>query len=346
MHPILKNIRTRLCTGEGGVGETGDHLVFPDGASGAGIATAPHHDHETRAQVLDDKLPPARVEREDVFRSPARRRAEERDLRYHSGKAVRMAGVQKIGPEDFAPDAPGSSRAARLIEAAELRRNAQHTDSLERWAYDAFVNSCRVFLLRGHTGLGMMYLHDFIQTFLAAPPSHALTAQWLTLQHHIESAPLRRAFSLLNEKAADGRPTQQWLVDLVAVLNLILREGGMTLQERLAAISTTCNQLSLHFAKRACQGGYPTADKLSKTNTYFRRTITSILALCEALGRYQTTPVTPRPRKRARQELEDSDASYLFSLERALEEPESDEEDDEDDGYAEGPDGAAYDDDR
>lgn len=260
----------------------------------------------------------------DLFRDGEARMAEERDLAYKAGKALKVDMNKVLHPADFSPDMPASSPADRHMQAADLKRNATHTDNLEEWAHDTFMVTCRQLLRQHSTKLGVIYLSDFLHSYVDSPPKHELAVQMAAIQQHTQNPVLRRALQRAGEKNEKGEPTQQWLLDLVRVIEMIVEEER-NLSSQLAALNVTCNRLALHFAKKAAGGHYPSADKLAKTSMYFRRVICGLLALAQAIGCYErnTTPRLPLPK--SKREVEDSDESYMFSLRTALEGPDSEE---------------------
>lgn len=295
-----------------------------------GIAQKGDDAFETRAQMSRDKrnshveAPKAK----DIFRDSEPAMAEERDLKYHAGNAIELDRNKCLRPADFSPDFPGSNAALRHAEAAELQRDAVHTRSLEKWAHDSFMAHARVLLCKQSTRLGMLYISDFLQMYVTSPPRHELAMQMVAIQQHVDSPPLRRILKEITKQNANGGLSNKWFIDLVEVMQMVLEEES-SISTQLSALGVVCNRMSLHFAKRACGGHYPTADKLAKTSVYFRRVIMSLLSLADKLGCYERNSVSRRPKRKADKDVEVGDETYMFSLKSALEEPESDEEDDE-----------------
>ncbi|QEJ80728.1 52K protein [Psittacine adenovirus 3] len=318
MHPIMRNMRA------GHEYADGEEMPAP---SNCGIAVRSDEELQARKEQRADhagaSAGPKRPK--DVFRDAEPRMAEERDLAYKAGKAVTVDMSKVLCPEDFSPDMPGSSPAERHIQAAELKRNATHTDNLEEWAHDTFMMTCRQLLRQHSTRLGVIYLSDFLHSYVDSPPKHELAVQMAAIQQHTQNAVLRRALQRAGEKNEKGESTQKWFLDLIRVIEMIVEEERHV-GAQLAALNVTCNRLALHFAKKAAGGHYPSADKLAKTSIYFRRVICGVLALAQAIGCYErnTTPRLPLPK--CKREVEDSDESYMFSLRTALEGPETEEE--------------------
>lgn len=295
-----------------------------------GIAQKGDDAFATRTQMRRDKrnsnVEPPKAK--DLFRDAEPRMAEERDLKYNAGNAIELDRNKCLTPNDFAPDFPGSNAALRHAEAAELQRDAVHTRSLEKWAHDSFMAHARVLLCKQSTRLGMLYISDFLQMYVNSPPRHELAMQMVAIQQHVDSPPLRRILNDLTKQNQNGSLSNQWFIDLVEVLQMILEEES-SISTQLSAIGVVCNRMSLHFAKKASGGHYPTADKLAKTSVYFRRIIMSMLTLADKLGCYERNSVSRRPKRKTDKDIEDGDETYMFSLKSALEEPESDEEDDD-----------------
>lgn len=250
---------------------------------------------------------------------------EERDLAYHAGNAVKLDRERCFTPRDFEPDLPASNAALRHTMVADLQRDATHTRSLEKWAHDSFMAECRVLLTKHSTRLGMLYLSDFLHMFVGAPPRHELAMQMVALQQHADSAPLRRILRDVTKREGE-QLVNQWFLDLVEVIQMVMDEESR-ISTQLSAIGVVCNRMSLHFAKKACGGHYPTADKLAKTSMYFRRIILATLTLADKIGCYERNTVQRRGKRKADSRVEESDETYMFSLKHALEERESDEED-------------------
>ncbi|AGS11268.1 52K protein [Duck adenovirus 1] len=317
MHPIMKTVRTAVANEE----QDGTQCPID-----CGIANKGDGAFSMRKQQRDDRVPVSAAPPVDVFRSPSPKMSEERDLMYHSGNAIDIDTNRKLEVKDFSPDIPGSSAANRHIQAAELYRNAKYTKDVETWAHDTFIATCRQLLRRPAVPLGLLYLTDFLHNYVQHPPRHELAIQFVAIQQHVENSVLRRLLSRISEKNDKGQLTQQWFMDLVQVLEMIVEEET-SVSTQLSAICVACNRLALHFAKKASGGHYPTADKLAKTNVYFRRIITAVLALADSLGCYERNTVPRQPLKRSKRMVESGDDTYMFSLRNALEGPETDDED-------------------
>ncbi|QJR83090.1 52K [Bearded dragon adenovirus 1] len=321
-HPLLKNLR-RSPEGQAEAEDPEEPVAAGTSSSSCGIA-APRSAVEARVRFREDgKAPKARLPQVDLFRDPEPYMEEERDLRY------RASGCLNLPPEvmtevDFQPDEVGN-RAIRQLEAAKLKRSGEFTRDAEKWQHDLFQSSVRQLLLRHNTPMGMLYLSDFFNTFVDAPPSHALSMQHLTILNHVTEPTLYRALKEIDAKTKGGRLKKEWLLHLLEVLHMIFKEER-TVSGRLTALMTACNEIALAFAKKACGGRYPSTDKFSKTLTYFRRLVVAILALAESIGCYAVNYAPPRAPKKAKLEVEPSDSSYMLRLEGALEAPESDEE--------------------
>lgn len=327
MHPILKNIRSTVEHATPAMPERADHPTnATNSMTACGIATKHEEADILRYKQKDDRLPGAKVPVVDVFRDKTNHYMDgERHLRYHAANDIVIDADRKLDVDDFRPDFLGSNEAQRHMQAAEIKRNGNYTQDLEQWAFDNFVEHARQLIIRPHTSLGLLYLSDFIDTFLDHNPTHDLVSQMILLQNHTREPTLRRAFSKITEKDRQGRYIYQWLLDLITVLDMIFRDEH-TDRERLTAILTAINHIALHFAKKASGGHYPSADKLAKTHTYFKRLVLAILALAETIGSYTRNPSAVRPIKRAHALDENDDESYMFSLKGALECPEEEEE--------------------
>lgn len=316
MHPIMKSMRSSIEKGE------------PDVTLDCGIAQKGDDAFEARAQMARDKSNATSLPQpKDLFRDPEPKMSEERDLMYNAGNVLALDTNRRLRPEDFVPDMPGSNAALRHMQAAELHRDAKHTRSLEQWAHDSFMAHSRLLLAKHSTKLGMLYLSDFLHMYVTSPPRHELAMQMVAIQQHTDSAPLRRILKNITSKNQSGELANQWFIDLLEVMQLIVEEES-SLSTQLAAMGVVCNRMALHFAKRACGGRYPTADKLAKTSVYFRRIMMALLVLSDKLGCYERNTVPRKSRRRADRYVEEDDASYMFSLKSALEDPESDENDD------------------
>ncbi|UJZ92506.1 52K protein [Barthadenovirus sternae] len=319
MHPIMKNIRSTVSNCEG----DGSQRIID-----CGIANKGDEIFELRQQQRDDKnttnstLPEA----VDIFRDPEPKMSEERDLVFKSGLSLDVDKGRKLEPNDFKPDVIGSNSALRHMQAAEMHRNSSHTADLEIYAHDMFMITVRQLLKHPSTKLGLLYLCDFLDNYVNSKPTHELAVQMVTLQHHIDSPVLRRIFSKINCRDDKGNLTQQWILNLINVIQMIVEEE-MSVSSQLCGIGVACNKLALHFAKKASGGHYPTADKLAKTSTYFRRIIVAILNLAKSIGCYERNTTPRLPLKKSHREVETGDDAYMFSLTTALEGPESDEED-------------------
>nr|WMQ77645.1 52KDa [Zoothera dauma adenovirus] len=316
MHPIVKNVSSAL----------NDKDVERQRVVDCGIANKRDEDFRLRKQQRDDRITSSPPEPVNIFSDSEPKMAEERDLLYKSGNDIEIDTSRQLTAEDFKPDLPGSSVASRHMDAAELYRNAKHTASVERWAHDSFMITCRQLLKRPSTRLGILYLCDFLHSYVENPPRHELAVQMVAIQQHVENGYLRRTLNSIGEKNENGDLKQGWLLELIRVLQLIMEEESK-LSNQLAALSVCCNKLSLHFCKKACGGRYPTSDKLSKTNVFFRRLIIAILVLSDKLGCYERNIVPREPKRKVMREIETSDDVYMLNLKNALEGPESDEDD-------------------
>lgn len=319
MHPILQNLRSS-------VESPGD--IKNDHIHSVGIASRNDDEANLRRAQRDDNLPSAQVPVVDIFRDPGPKMAEERDLTFKASKSIHLDTDKKLKTEMFEPDLPGTSEAQRHIEASEILRNGQYTRSLEQWSHDNFIKNAKYLLLRSGISLGVTYLDDFLQTYIDNPLSTELVAQLVNLQLHCDEPVLKRVLGDISKRDSHGKFLNQWLVDLISCIYMIIRDE-QTISQRLSAILTCSNHLALYFAKKASGGFYPTADKLAKTHTYFRRIILAILRLAENVGSYKRNCVPPQPFKKSKVEVEPSDESYMFSLRGALEQPDSEEEEDE-----------------
>lgn len=334
MHPILKNIRSTVEHASSALTEppkqdTGYLNLAgssPDNLVACGIASAGDSHDLMRYKQREDRLPSASVPVVDLFRDKTHQyKEDERHLQYHAGASMELDKSRLLDVDDFRPDFQGTNVAQRHMQAAEVKRNSNHTRDLEEWAFDAFVDHARQLVLRPQTALGVLYLHDFISTFLEHPPTHELVMQLLTLQNHTSDPTLKRNLSKIIDRSANGDLVYQWLIDLIAVIHMIFRDE-QTVRERLTALLTTVNHISLHFAKKASGGRYPSSDKLAKTHTYFKRIVLAILSLADSIGCYGRNPGSLKHPKRAHIMPETSDESYMFSLKGALESPDTDEE--------------------
>lgn len=298
----------------------------PDNLVACGIASVGDSHDLLRHKQRQDRLPAASVPVVDLFRDKSRSYMEdERHLHYHAGNEIELDKNRLLDVDDFRPDYDGTNAAQRHMQAAEIKRNSNHTRDLEEWAFDAFVDHARQLVMRHQTGLGILYLHDFISTFLDHPPSHELLMQLFTLQNHTRDPTLKRCLSKISERTSNGELVYQWLVDLIAVIHMIFRDE-QSVRERLTALLTTVNHISLHFAKKAVGGRYPSSDKLAKTHTYFKRIVLALLSLADSIGCYSRNSTPPRYQKRMHIMPETSDESYMFSLKGALESPDTDED--------------------
>lgn len=282
---------------------------------------------KARKRTRIESVPTSAPEPKNVFTDAMGTKTEEsRDLEYKSGLAMNLDNDRVLESRDFAPDMKGSNPAMRRMEACDLKRNAVYTYDTETWAHDQFMESCRQLLAKPSVELGIVYFGDFVRNYVDRPPNHQLAVQMVLLQQHADPC-LRRILSALKSTASENKPhASDWFVDLVGVLEMVV-EDERTPKARAAAACVIVNKLSLHFAKKACGGNYPTADKLSKTNIYFKRLVVSCLKLADRIGCYDRD-ITARPRRptKSRRLLEPTDAEYLFNLESALEGSESDED--------------------
>lgn len=313
----MRNIRSSVATGD---------TDGPSQTIDSGIATKADEAFQLRKQQREERLNTSLPPATDIFRDDNPKMAEERDLLFNSGKVMKVDSKRVLEPKDFVPDMVGSNAAQRHMQAAEIKRNASHTMDLEMWSHDTFINTCRQLLVKPSTKLGLLYLSDFIHNYLDHPPKHELAVQMVAIQQHVQSGSLRRLLVRIADKNSNGDLVNGWLVDLIDVLEMIVEEEH-SLKGQLSAIGVTCNKLSLHFAKKACGGHYPTADKLAKTGMYFKRIIVQVLVLADSLGCYERNTVARLPVKKSKREIETGDDTYMFSLKSALEGPDSDEED-------------------
>lgn len=328
MHPILKNIRStvELSSPSTSTSHRQDYDTQDIGMVSCGIASKSEETDVLRTKQREERLPQAQIPVVDLFRDNSRPYMEdERDLRYNSAASLDIDSDKKLDVTDFRPDLMGSNKGQRHLEASELKRNGTHTRDLEQWAFDEFVSHAYQLILRPQTSLGLLYLADFVDTFVSQPPSHAMYSQMVLLLNHTQEHTLKRALGRITEKDEKGHLLYQWLIDLINVLDMIFRDEH-TSRERLTALLTTTNHLALYFSKKASGGHYPSADKLAKTHTYFKRLVLSILALAESLGCYSRNTVPHRPLKQAHTFPETTDESYMFSLKGALEATHSDDE--------------------
>ncbi|QOJ53942.1 52K protein [Barthadenovirus mellis] len=316
VHPALQSVRNFAASLESRDAEDGeDSFRAPGGDRAYGLAAGSREEgaqFRKQSRVEECAVPPPAPK--DVFREPLVRPDGHRDLQYKAGNAMVLDEKRALTVSDFEPDVPGSNPAMRRMEAADLKRNAVYTKDLEAWAHDYFLDSCRQYLCKVSVDLGLVYLSDFLKNYAAQAPSHALATQMVLLQQHADSC-LRRVLSSVGNSTSKGA----WFVDLVGVLELIVEEER-TPAARASAIGVAVNKLALHFAKKACGGHYPTADKLAKTGVYFRRVIAETLALADRIGCYDRYYSALRPVAPARVRPEQDDASYLFSLRTALDE--------------------------
>ncbi|ABA47238.1 52K [Snake adenovirus 1] len=318
MHPILKNIRSQ--PDQGRAEEHNPELH-------CGIAGTGGLEEQLRSKQREDRFHKACPPAVDLNRDDTQLYGEgERDLRLKSSACVQLDRTP-VTPEDFVPDDMGS-RAIRQMEAAKLVRNGQHTRDVERWQHDTYCSHLTQLLVRPLTSLGVMYLADFLNTFVELPPNHTLTMQLVTIINHTSEPTLRRLLKDIGEKDAEGHLKNEWLLQLLSIIEMIFKDEPSE-RARLTALLTVTNEVALNFSKKASGGNYPTTDRLSKTLTYFRRMIVALLALAESLGCYTNNYCARKPEKRCRTQVEPSDESYMFSLKGALEAPESDEEEEE-----------------
>ncbi|QEJ80753.1 52K protein [Amniota adenovirus 1] len=294
------------------------------------VADASSESFKARKQSRIESIPHSAPEPKNVFADDVGRKPDEtRDLEYKSGLAMRVDTNRVLKEEDFKPDINGSNAAMRRMEACDIKRNAVHTKDAEMWLHDQFMESCKQLLSRPSVELGIVYLGDFIRNYVDRPPNHQLAVQMVLLQQHADPCLKRILDSIKPPSEGSSNNASEWFVDLVGVLEMVVEEER-TAESRASAACVIVNKLSLYFAKKASGGSYPTADKLSKTNIYFKRVIISCLKLADRIGCYDRD-ITARPKRvsRSRRILEPTDAEYLFNLESALEGSESDEDSDE-----------------
>lgn len=332
MHPILKHIRSspdpRQQSG-GGVSGGEDSGGACAAEVHCGIASTGGREDQQRAKQREDRQPKPGVPATDLFRDDKNVYGDgERDLQYRASRCVELDRAP-VRVEDFAPDVAGS-RASRQMEAAKLVRNGNHTRDVERWQHDSFVSHVNQLLLRPFTSLGVLYLSDFLNTYVDLPPNHSLSMQLVAIINHTNEPTLRRLLQNIGERDAEGRLKNDWLVQLLNIVEMIFKDERAN-EKRMTALLTVANELALNFAKKAGGGQFPTTDRLSKTLTYFRRIILSVLALADSLGCYTNNCCARKPEKRCKTTAEQGDESYMFSLKGALEAPDSDEEEEEED---------------
>lgn len=326
MHPILKNIRSTV--EHSSPAPSGPSQRTEADMVSCGIASSGDDSDILRHKQREDRIPPSSVPVVDVFRDNSKRyMQDERHLQYHAGHAMDLDKNRILDVDDFIPDFAGTNEGQRRLQASEIYRNSKHTQDLEQWAFDTFVDHVRQLILRPETALGLLYLNDFLDTFVDKQPSHALIMQMITLQNHTHDPTLRRSLGKITDKTPKGSYVYQWLLDLISVLDMIFRDEH-SVRERITAILTAINHISLHFAKKASGGHYPSSDKLAKTHAYFKRIVLAILSLSDSIGCYGGTVTPVRAPKRCHSQLENSDETYMFSLKGALESPDSDEETD------------------
>lgn len=317
MHPILKNIRSAP--------DQENPEDFKENRDlHCGIATKGGLEEHLRCKQREDRLPKPAPPLLDLHRDDSNLYGEgERDMQFKASAHVQLDD-RPVSYQDFAPDEMGN-RAMRQMEAAKLVRNGNHTRDVEQWQFDSFKNHLCNLLRRPFTPLGMLYLSDFLNTYVELPPNHSMAMQLVTILNHTGDGVLRRLLKEIGEKNADGGLKNEWLLQVISIMEMIFKDERQE-KERLTALLTVANELALKFAKKASGGQFPTTDRLSKTLTYFRRIILAILALAESIGCYTNNYCARRPEKRCKVETEPSDESYMFSLKGALENPDSDEE--------------------
>lgn len=289
------------------------------------VAGSTTDDFVARKKCRLEAMPTEPVRPVDVFRDGGVKPDERRDLEYKSGNMMTLDTERVLTPRDFEPDVTGSNSAMRRMEAAEIKRNAVNTKDLEAWAHDYFMDTCFQLISRVSVELGIVYLSDFVRNYVDRPPSHALATQMVLLQQHADSC-LRKILGSLGSDPTSGKTTGAWYVDLVGVIELIIEEER-TPASRVSALGVAVNRLALHFAKKACGGTYPTADKLAKTGVYFRRVIAETLVLADRISCYDKYYSNVKPVSKVRAVQEQDEASYLFSLRSALDSTDSDTED-------------------
>ncbi|AAA84973.1 52K [Ovine adenovirus 7] len=329
MHPILQNLRSSL--------ETPDLSSNSPGTSNknekdefepaVGISSKPSDEFNMRRSQRDDNLPKSQIPVVDILHDKNPKMAEERDLMYKSSACIKLDDSKQLKTDMFRPDFAGTSPAQRHIEAAELKRNGSYTRSLEQWTHDSFISHVKQLLSRPFISLGITYLDDFLQTYLDHTESSSLNFQLFTLINHCSENTLKRILKHISKKNEKNQYVNQWLIDLITCIYLIIRDE-QNVTEQVNALLVTSNHLALHFAKKATGGFYPTADKLAKTHIFFKRIILGILSLAESIGCYTVNPYCKNPLKKSKVEVEPSDEMYMFSLKGALEHPDSDEDED------------------
>lgn len=326
MHPAIKAVSSFSTSDSSSIGT--DHVSGHESAFGVASDSC-SESFRARKQARYDSIPACAPEPQNLFSSGRGNMPEEqRDLEYKSGLSMNIDKDRVLTHEDFKPDMKGYNSAIRRMEACDIKRNASHTRDVETWAHDHFMESCKQLFGRPSVELGIVYFGDFVRNYVDRPPNHQLAVQMVLLQQHADPC-LKRVLSSIKPADDNGKFAWGWFVDLVGVLELVVEEER-TAESRTSAAAVIVNKLSLHFAKMASGGNYPTADKLSKTNIYFKRLVVSCLKLADRIGCYdRDLTAHPKPVAKSRRSLEPTDAEYLFSLESALEGAESDEDSEE-----------------
>ncbi|QXX30950.1 p52K [Psittacine adenovirus 2] len=172
-----------------------------------------------------------------------------RDLKYYSGKNVRLDENKKLMPKDFSEDYPCFSKAENHIKAAQLKRDADYTESFEVSAQDADNNFYRTVLLRPETIFGLYYFEHVINNLMKEPSNVGLMRRLCVLAFEWEG----RLKSFIGELNEDRHA---WLRDLIILMAAICRSCS-TVEEQIAAINTSLVEMALNFSSAA--GIFPSA---------------------------------------------------------------------------------------
>lgn len=211
---------------------------FQSDSSGDGTPT------ESPLQAYTDQMDKeeSKVPQNNLFRD-GNMNEHLRDLKYYSGKSINLDENKKLTPSDFREDFPCYSKGENHIRAAQLKRDADFTESYEVSHQDTDNNFYRMILLRSETLFGLYYVEHLLKSLLKEPTNVTLMRRLCALA--VEWTGRLKGF--ITELTDDRHG---WLRDLIILLAAICRSCS-TVEEQLAAINVSLVEMALEFSTAA-----------------------------------------------------------------------------------------------
>ena len=310
MHPVLRHMKPPASALE----SLGADDASPLREEGEGLARlSPQPETHPRVQLKKD-AGEAYVPRRNVLRDdPGDYPDEMRDVRFRSGRHMRLDPQRVLTDEDFEVDTRvGVSPARAHLEAADLATAYQQTLKEERSFQQSFNNHVRHLVVRQEVVMGLMHLWDFAESYVEHPQSKALTAQLCLIAQHARDESLFRE-ALLSLAEPEGR----WLLDLINVLqSIVVQERSLSPAEKVAAVNYAVMSLAKFYARKMYQSPYVPLDKEVKVQSFYMRMVLKVLSLSEDLGAYRNERMERMVGRSRFRELNDSE--LLYGLKRAL----------------------------